>query len=199
LGLLLDGNLDWNFHINELSKKLSSAVGMLHKMKDFCSSETLKSIYYALFHSHLSYGIPVWGTAKASSKIILLQKRAIRAISKADYLAHTGPLFKNLNILKFSDQYLVNLASLMWDYDHEENPVSLNVLFKKPTHSYNTRFLQQRKLTPHNFNTRKFGTLSLRCDGTRVLNNLKESHMYTRSVSKKSFLKNFKVKIFGDY
>ena len=199
LGLLLDGNLSWNSHLTELSKKLSCAVGMLHKMKNLCSTETLKSIYYALFHAHLSYGISVWGLSKYTAKICLLQKRAIRAISKADFLAHTGPLFKELKILKLSDQYLVNLASLMWDYDHEENPSSLNILFKKPSHSHNTRFLEQGKLTPYNFHTRKFGTLSLRCDGTRVLNDLKDSSIYTRSVSKTSFIKKFKEQIFGDY
>ena len=34
LGLILDRRLTWNFHINELSKKLSRAVGMLYKIRD---------------------------------------------------------------------------------------------------------------------------------------------------------------------
>ena len=199
LGLLLDGSLSWNFHINELSKKLSCAVGMLYKMREFCSPETLKSIYYALFHSHLAYGISVWGSSKLSSKIFLLQKRAIRAISKADYLAHTGPLFKDLAILKLSDQYHVNIAALMHDIDHKENPSSLNILFNKPTHSYNTRFTQQGKLTPPNVHTNKFGTLSLRCDGTRIFNEIKNANIYNNSASKSIFIKKYKSQIIEKY
>ena len=74
LGVLLDQNLLWNFHIAELCTKLSSAVGMLYKMKNFCSTPTLRSLYFSLFHSHHTYGILVWGLAKTAltNKIILL-------------------------------------------------------------------------------------------------------------------------------
>ena len=59
LGVYLDKNLSWNFHITELCKKLSCAVGMLYKMKNMCSTSTLRSIYVSIFHSHLSYAIPI--------------------------------------------------------------------------------------------------------------------------------------------
>ena len=61
----------------------------------------------------------------------LWQKRAVRAISKSDFLAHTDPLFSNLKILKMDDTYLLKLASLMWDYDHNLIPKSLNIWFKQ--------------------------------------------------------------------
>ena len=135
LGIYLDKNLSWTTHISELCKKLSCAVGMLYKMKNLCSTSTLKSIYYSLFHSHLTYGISVWGLAKTSltQKVFLLQKRAVRVVAKADFLAHTDPIFSNIGIPKCADQYLVNLSSIMWDYDHDKTPKSLNVWFNKKT------------------------------------------------------------------
>ena len=36
---------------------------MLFKMKNIAPLRVLHSLYYALFHSHLSYGICVWGNA----------------------------------------------------------------------------------------------------------------------------------------
>ena len=36
---------------------------MLYKIRDYSSKTVLRSLYYILFHSHLSYGIPVWGNA----------------------------------------------------------------------------------------------------------------------------------------
>ena len=30
LGILLDGNLSWKYHVNELSKKLSITIGIFH-------------------------------------------------------------------------------------------------------------------------------------------------------------------------
>ena len=34
-------------------------------------------------------------------RIVILQKRVIRIVNKSDYCAHTDPIFKKLNLLKF--------------------------------------------------------------------------------------------------
>ena len=58
LGLILDPCLSWKFHIYELRKKLSRAVGILYKMKKInCSKSVLLSLYHSIFNSHLCYGI----------------------------------------------------------------------------------------------------------------------------------------------
>ena len=43
-------------------------------------------------------------------------------IAGADFLAHTEPIFNKLDIVKCTEQYLLSLASIMWDYDHELIP-----------------------------------------------------------------------------
>ena len=80
----------------------------------------------------------MWGVANKTlmEKVFLLQKRAVRAITKADFLAHTDPIFSELKILKLDDLYLHKVASLMWDYDHVLIPKSLNLWFNKiPCHN----------------------------------------------------------------
>ena len=61
LGVLLDCNLSWKYNINELSKKLSRTVGIFHKIRHFVPCDILKTLYYSLFYSFVSYGIAVWG------------------------------------------------------------------------------------------------------------------------------------------
>ena len=63
LGLILDNKLNWKPHITELCKKLCRAVGILYKIRTLCPTSTLKSLYFSLFHSHLSYCFVVWGNA----------------------------------------------------------------------------------------------------------------------------------------
>ena len=185
----------------ELCKKLSRAIGMLYKMKNFCNSNTLKSIYYSLFHSHLIYGILVWGLAKPSmtNKVILLQKRAIRIIFKSDYLEHTDPLFKDLEILKCTDQYIVTLSGMLWDYDHKKLPSSLSTWFTKISHRYKTRNATKGKLKPCLVKTKKHGMHSFRYEGTQIFNILKDTPLYNNSKTKKCFISNLKKCFIQNY
>ena len=86
LGLIMDERLTWSFHIHELSKKLNRSIGILYKLRNLCPDSVLVSLYFSLIHSHISYGLLVWGTADDNVKdqIIKLQKRAIRIITKSN-------------------------------------------------------------------------------------------------------------------
>ena len=83
LGILIDSKLSWKHHISELSKKLNRATAILAKLRNFVTKNSLKSLYFSLFQSYLSYGCLVWGFAKIEfiNKIFRIQKRAIRIIS----------------------------------------------------------------------------------------------------------------------
>ena len=56
LGVILDECLQWNFHINQLCLKLNKA-----KINHYVNEITLRSIYYVIFQSHLSYVCTAWG------------------------------------------------------------------------------------------------------------------------------------------
>ena len=60
LGVHIDKFVSWDFHITQLSNKLSRANGILSKLRHFTSKETLLSVYYAIFYSHMTYGCLVW-------------------------------------------------------------------------------------------------------------------------------------------
>ena len=96
--------------------------------KNFLSQNALKSLYYALIHSHLIYGIQIWGGAanKYVNEIVLIQKKAIRIICNAKYNSHTEPLFKNKKILPFHDLFSFFKLLLMYDYVNHALPISFN-------------------------------------------------------------------------
>jgi len=79
LGFKLDKHLNWTLHIDDLCKKISSGIYALRRMSKLCSQETLKSIYFALVHSHISFGIVLYGATSFENlnKILILQKETI--------------------------------------------------------------------------------------------------------------------------
>ena len=51
----------WRNHIDQIIPKLSIAYYMVRQMYHICNNDTLRSIYFAYFHSVVSYGIILWG------------------------------------------------------------------------------------------------------------------------------------------
>ena len=113
LGLVLDNKLNWKPHITELSKKLSRGIGLLYKIRSYCPTPVLRSLYYSIFNSHLSYGLAVWGNANRLyiSKVKTLQKRALRCISfvNNDIDIDTNRIHFDLKILNLDHQLQIQL------------------------------------------------------------------------------------------
>ena len=134
---------------------------MLYKIRAYSPKTILRSLYFGIFHSHLTYGLPVWGNAEHRflDKIALLQKKALRVITFSDYNAHTCPIMKESKILSLSDQTHLQISSLMWDLDHEILPPTLSSYFTKSNtvHQHNTRHADTGKLHIKKTNTKKYG------------------------------------------
>ena len=82
LGIIIDDKLTWDAHINNLCKKLSSATGILNRIKDNIPHELHKNLYHTLFESHLSYGITAWGGVSdlKLEPLFIAQKKCIRVL-----------------------------------------------------------------------------------------------------------------------
>jgi len=105
LGLYLDQHLTFKQHINHVSEKVSKSLGILSKLRYFLPHATLKMLYQSLIHPYLSYGVEAWGSAyhNVINKVLILQKKAIRAINSLPYNDNTNEYFKQNNILKLED------------------------------------------------------------------------------------------------
>ena len=83
LGVFIDEKLDWSVHLTHLTKKLRSVSGAICRIRQSIPVEYYKTIYTALFESHLSFGISVWGVALkpcGNDKILITQKHTIRVL-----------------------------------------------------------------------------------------------------------------------
>ena len=101
-------------------------------------------IYLIMFiHNYLTYCNLIWASTYVTNLegIYLLQKRAVRAISKADYKASSKTLFANLKILDVSSIYLLQVSSFMYLYHNDALPIAFNQIFQtgNQIHQYSTR------------------------------------------------------------
>ena len=103
LGTLIDDKLNWNTHTNIVSK-LMRENSILSKLRYYANKEILRTIYFAIFHSHLPYVTTIWRQTKIPEKpITVLQKKALRIMSCAPFNSQLSSYFYDYNILKFCD------------------------------------------------------------------------------------------------
>ena len=55
LGLIIDENLSWKAHIHKISKKVSSGIGALKRVRPFVLMHTAIKIYKGLIEPHFDY------------------------------------------------------------------------------------------------------------------------------------------------
>jgi hypothetical protein len=134
LGVYIDKNLNWQSHINYIGNKLSQINGTVCRLKNTLPTDTLRMIYFALFYPHLIYGLTCWGFSalNQTNRIIKLQKKVVRNITKSKYNAHTSKIFKSLNLLKFIDIIKISCIKFFYKYKHNLLPQYFENFLEKP-------------------------------------------------------------------
>jgi len=75
LGLYLTEDVKWDVHIKHMCNILNQNYRVIQSLKNVTSINTLRSMYFANFHSHLRYGILFWGGDSQSTKVFKLLKK----------------------------------------------------------------------------------------------------------------------------
>ena len=60
LGIIIDKNLIWKHQDSDIAIKLNRVNALLFKISNFVNVNTLKTIYYAIFESHINYANVIW-------------------------------------------------------------------------------------------------------------------------------------------
>ena len=131
VGHVLDDKFTWIGHLEHICKKLASANYALNSTKKFLPLKARKMIYYSLFDSHLNFGNLLWGCAdqKLLGKVENLQKKCVRNVALSKFKAHTEPIFKEHQILKFADKLSFCRAIFMHQYRNNKLPTSFSNIF----------------------------------------------------------------------
>ena len=166
LGMHLDSTLSGNEHCKILASKLKRANGMLNKIRHYVPKDELRSIYHAIFSSHMVYSCQVWGQNHSShmDKICKLQNRALRIINFKDFNANPSPLYKKECILKLPDLIKTQNVLLVHDYLNNKLPKCFQDYYFKMNYLYFNVQTRNSKLgclfTPSK-NTTRFGLKSI--------------------------------------
>ena len=100
----------------------------LCRVKSLLSSDTLSLIYFENIHSHLNYCSNIYTLARKKDllKLINIQKRAVRIVTKSKYNSHTAPLFIKTQIIPLLELIKYNAVMFMYDFQANKLPSAFN-------------------------------------------------------------------------
>ena len=150
LGVYIDNHLTWTKHIDEISKKIASAIGALKQIIPYITTNTGIQVYQALIQPHFDYCCSVWdGLGETRScKIQKLHNRAARVIMRAIYDARAGILLDALHWDNLSLRREKLKAGLMFKTLKGNVPPYLQNMISARGIGYNIRNSEMRLSLP---------------------------------------------------
>lgn len=97
----MDSKLNWSSHIVRVCGKISQVSYLFWKCRDMVLAEYLRIAHFGFFQSHIiSYSLILWGQSPFVIEMLLVQKKVIKILCKANlFLHHCRPLFIHTQIM----------------------------------------------------------------------------------------------------
>ena len=132
LGLIIDENLTWKQHVNELRNSLLKYIGIFYHISYILPANTAIQIYFSFIYSRLSYAIEVYGTACASvlKPLQTLQNRILKVLTKKPRRYTTNQLYLDCNLLKIKDIHTYCMGVIVFKYCNDLLPKVLSNVIK---------------------------------------------------------------------
>ena len=138
---------------------------MLAKIRHYVTKDTLRSIYFGIFSSILTYGCQIWGQIKSNHFLRLerIQNKAIKILNFANFRESVTPLYKKSKILKLTDNIKLNNFLFVFDDVNDKLPPALENTFQLTanSHGYSTRSTVLHKVNIPSVRTTVYGLKSI--------------------------------------
>ena len=144
LGLYIDENMKFRWHINHIASKISKSLGILYKVKHYFPTSIMINLYHSLIAPYLAYGIECWyGSPQYQrNKLCVLQKKSIRCIFNLPWNSHTADYFQLAKVPTIDMLYKRRVLIYMYKTLHcNHDPYLLQLLHRGcDIHPVNTRY-----------------------------------------------------------
>lgn len=175
LGVHIDNNLTWSTHIENISKKITSNIWLLSRIKDYLTEKHRVQFYKSYIQPHIDYCNIIWGSTHQSNldRLYKLQKRACRIIKNYSE-QNICQSMKELKIQNVYERVFLRKAKFMYKVANSITPSYINDMFQPRADVEDVPFL--RSVASTNFipprPNRELFKQSMTYSGTLIWNSI---------------------------
>lgn len=156
LGIIFDNNLTWHLHLQYIKSKLVPLTGIFRKISKYTPFKSKRTIFYALFHPYVLYGLPIWGSACKTNmdQIQKLQNRALKNLYNMPFRTPTSKVHKETEVLKIIDSYFISSVINIHNILNSQTNSNININTEKQKSLRNDHQIRNIKVntTKHGIN-----------------------------------------------
>ncbi|XP_045480951.1 uncharacterized protein LOC123685337 [Harmonia axyridis] len=132
LGITVDRHMRWEYHCEQLAKKLRGLLHRFKRLKKQLNLKYLRMVYFGLVQSLLTYGISGWGAAYDVhiERLNIVQKCILKIICGHRMLFPSDGIYRVAHVLDLRQLYFMKIAALIKRRKIELRPID---------HNYSTR------------------------------------------------------------
>jgi len=103
--------------------KLLKFTSIFYKIRDKINIDVAKMIYFAFIHSHLVYGIEIYGNTYINhlNRLIILNNKLLRILQKAPRDTPVVKLYANFNTLTLPDLHTYHTLKFVHNCIYHQN------------------------------------------------------------------------------
>ena len=192
LGMIIDEDLTYEAHVDELCNKLSKRLGLLRHISPYLKKNQRIIYFNTIIKPLMMYASQVWTLCnrEALERVLRMQKRAARIILEAQRTSRTVTLFNNLSWIPFYNEAYIKRCELAYKRINGTLPNYLNTSLRKNSdvHQRTTRNCNLNLLCPLHKNISEGGR-------TFAVRTVKDWNNLPRSLKTSKSLKSFKAEL----
>lgn len=143
LGVILDEQLIWDGHIDQLRTEMIKIINSFKIIKNFVNGKNKSKLFNAYLSSKVKYGLEVFGQASAAQikKIQTQQNRALKILYNKDFHTNKYRLHSDLKYLTVEDTHKQCLVNFVHKHINNKLPDTFRNYYTTnlESHSHNTR------------------------------------------------------------
>ena len=101
LGVIIDEQRSWKYHVNHVAMKISKMTGIMTKGRHYLHRKTLLVLYNTMINTFLIYCNTIRASTYATraESISRIQKKIVRIVTFSNFRDDSRPLFESLKLL----------------------------------------------------------------------------------------------------
>ena len=199
LGLILDENLNWKAHIDDLCMKLKRLFPTFYNTRKYLNKDQIRTIYFTMIFSRIKYGCITYGlcTNENLDRLQILQNKLLKVLLKKPFRYSTILLHKDIFILQVRDIVVQEILVFVFNYFKGNLPSIFNNFFQ---HRFLIEDIQsgvsRLRISVPKVDT-DFGKKTVKFIGSSLFN--RYADQFDLNMTAKSFKTKIKILLFSQY